>query len=127
MIKVMKVYQFDNYKDFVVKRVKAMPKGGYGQFLKIAQSLSIHSTMVSQILKGSSHFTLEHSLKLCEYFGFSDGETEFFLALVQRDRAGTKRLRDHFTRQILSLREKALSLGEIHKLDKQLDEKNQAL
>lgn len=92
----MRVYDFDDYKDFVRERIQSMPKRGHGQYLKISQFLNIHSTMVSQIFKGSAQMTPEHSLKFCEYLGLNEMETDYFLILVQRERAGTLDLKSIF-------------------------------
>jgi len=86
-------------------------------------NVSVGATYEYQIFKGAAQLNLEHGLKLSEYFGFNDLETEYFLALIQKDRAGTAHLKAHFGKQIGKLREKALNLSQRFKFDKELDEK----
>ena len=46
MSKIVKVFDYLNYKDFVRDFLQALPKRGHGQFLKIAKALNIHTTIV---------------------------------------------------------------------------------
>ena len=59
----MRSYEFDNYKEFIRARIKAMPAGGHGEIGKIAAALKTHSTRISHIINGGVHFTPEQGLR----------------------------------------------------------------
>ena len=75
----MNLFETDDYKQFVMFRVKAMPKKGRGQLLKMARHLKMHSTMVSHIFRGEKHLTPEQAFRLCEFLGLTEIEQKFFL------------------------------------------------
>jgi len=85
--------------------IKNLPHRGKGELKKIASFLGVHSSMLSQIFKGDSNLSLEQAQKISEYFGLENFETEYFLGLVQWERAGTKKLKDIIHRQLLRLKE----------------------
>jgi uncharacterized protein (TIGR02147 family) len=87
-----------------------MPKAGYGQSRRLADALNVHTTLVSHVMKGKKAFSLEQAIGTCEFLSLSDTETEFFLILVQAERAGNMALRKHFSRQMEKLREHSKEL-----------------
>ena len=106
----MNIFGFDNYKEFVRAKVKSMPRKGHGQYLKIAKLLGIHTTMVTHIFKGDSHLSIEQALKLAEHWGSSENETEYFVCLVQFERAANQKSRSYFSKHLEILKDKALRL-----------------
>lgn len=123
----MKVYDFDNYKEFVRTQVKAMPKKGRGQFLKMAQHLRVQPTLISQIFRGQKNLTVEQACDLCEFLGLNELETEFFLALVELERAGSENLRKAYRRRVGSLKRQALQLANRMPKSIELTEENKAV
>ena len=91
-------------------KIQLKPQNGRGEISRIAESLNVHVTLVSQILRGDKDFTVEQAHSIAEYFGIYDLETDYFMNLVQANRAGTKPLRDFFKRQQTELKEKLLHL-----------------
>jgi uncharacterized protein (TIGR02147 family) len=106
----MKILEFEDYKKFVLHELKNRPKAGHGQFLKIAQALGIHTTMVTHIFRGDLHLNPEQCLGLADYLGLNENETEYFVNLVQFARAGNRRTKQYFQNQLTIQREKSLSL-----------------
>ena len=106
----MTIFDFQNYKDFVVKRLKEMPKQGYGQFRKMAIFLSINSVSVTQIFKGDRHLTLEQACELREFFGLSELEGQYFVALVEKERAGSHKLKKMIQQRLDELKLKSQDL-----------------
>lgn len=123
----MRVFEFDNYKEFVNRLIRTFPKRGHGQFLKISKLLGIHTTMVTHIFKGDSNLSVEQGLKLSEHFGLSELETDFFITLIHLERAANTKSRQYFERQLQVLRTRALNLSERLQVKKSLDERDQAI
>ena len=104
MTKEMSFFEVLNYRELVKQRIKSLPKEGYGQLIRLSENLSVHSSLISQVLNGNKNFTMEQALKVTLFFGFSEREKDYFLLLVQLERAGDKDLRAYFARQIDVLR-----------------------
>src|SRR5690349_12986745 len=106
----MSIFEFANYKEWVLSFIQNMPKRGYGQFRKIAQHLNVSSVIVSQIFKGNRDLTIEQAYDLATYFGMTELETKYFLLMVQSERSGTRRLSQHYKNELRILKEKAQDL-----------------
>lgn len=83
----MKLFEFENYKEYVRKRTKNMPHGGRGEYLKLGKFLGVNSVVVSQIFKGQRNLTDEHAYLITKYFGFNELETEYFMLLVDLEKS----------------------------------------
>lgn len=82
-----------------------MPRGGRGQLRKIAAHLNVHPTLLSQVLSGGKDLTLEQAILLCDYLGLGELEREYFLLLIQYERAGSKTLKNFFHAKLRVLQE----------------------
>ncbi len=104
-----------------------MPKRGYGQSNKLAQFIGAHTTLVSQVMKGIKTFTFEQAALTADFLGLNDFESEFFLLLVQWDRAGNESLRKNLKRQIDQAKIKSAELEHRLKSDKKISEEQRAI
>jgi uncharacterized protein (TIGR02147 family) len=109
----MKVFDFENYRDFLRLTLQNLPKRGHGQAAKIAQALDIHPSLVTLVLQGKKDFTLEQASDLAEFWGFSELEADYFVALVGVARAGRESLRRRLRRQLGKLRAQAATLKDL--------------
>lgn len=103
----MSVFQHADYRQFIRTFMDGLPGKGRGQINKIASYLGVNSTLISQILTYRRDFSLEQAEQLTEYFGLSQMEADYFLLLVEHERAGTKRLKDYFAKKISTLKEQS--------------------
>jgi uncharacterized protein (TIGR02147 family) len=108
---MVSVFNFKDFRIFIRAQWKVLPKAGYGQSRKLAEHLGVHTTLVSQIMQGDKAFTLEQAAGTCEYLSLNDLETDYFLLLVQLDRAGAPLLRKALTRQLETLRTQGRELS----------------
>lgn len=106
----MSIFEFTDYKAYIRENLKKKPKKGHGEMLRLAEALSIHSTLVSQILKGSKNFTLEQAQGAAEYLGLIGLEADYFMNLVQLERAGTSKLKSYFKSQLEKQKAESLKL-----------------
>ena len=75
-----------------------------------AQVLGCHSGYLTRVLKEDTHLSLEQADRFNQFIGHTESKARFFLLLVQKDRAATATLRDHFTKQIDEIREQRTRL-----------------
>lgn len=105
------VFDFDSYKDYLNFLVGPRDKRA-GLRSTMAKTLNCQPTYVSQVLYGHAHLSLEQGDTLSDYFGHSRDEKHFFLLLIQKERAGTKRLESFFDEEMQALKNRRLVLTE---------------
>lgn len=118
----MSIYDFFEYKQFFNAWVLKQPNGGHGEYRRVAQNLGVSTTMISQVFKGEKHLSLEMACELTEYLNLSDDETEYFLLLVEFNRAGSYKLQKKLEKQVRARSEKAKKIENRVKRDFELNE-----
>jgi hypothetical protein len=103
----MSLFNCLEYRDWIEEWLKKKPKSGHGELSKIARALEVNSTLISQVLSKSRDFSLEQGYALCSYFSFNQLETQYFMLLLQAERAGTQGLRKYFEAELKSIQKKA--------------------
>ena len=86
----------------------------------------MHTTFISQVFRGSKELSLEHAAALCDFFGFTEQESEFFVTLVEFSRATTPRLQKLIQNRIDQIRRRAKDLSERLPQDRRLTEVERA-
>lgn len=124
----MNIFEFNDYKKYVQKWLETRPKKGHGYYAKIAEALSISAVMISQVFSGSKNLSLEHAYLLADFIGLGLSEKNFFLLLVNYEKAGSQKLREHFRNEIKQVqKQKTESLKEIVGSDISLSEVDKAI
>jgi uncharacterized protein (TIGR02147 family) len=101
----MNIYQAKTYHEFLRNWIKTLPNQGRGALTRLAKHTGIHTTTLSQIMKGSRSISLEQGVNVCEYLGLNESETKYFLLLLQIERAGTRNLRQIFEKELKGLKD----------------------
>jgi uncharacterized protein (TIGR02147 family) len=101
------VFQFRDYRDYLRSRLEELPSKGYGQLSKLARSIGVNVTLTSQIMKGSKSLSIDQAVLTAQFFGLSDLETDYFIALVSYDRAGRQESRAYIEKQLEKIRRSA--------------------
>lgn len=101
----MSIFESTDYRDFLESFVKSQPRGGHGYKLKIAEALGVHPTLVTQVLKGRKSFSTEQAYALAEFIKINDLEKDYFLTLIEYDRAGSVALKKFIESKLLKLRQ----------------------
>jgi uncharacterized protein (TIGR02147 family) len=125
--KIPAVFSYDLYRDFVRDLIATYPKGGHGQFSKIAKALKTDTVTISQIFSGKRELTIEQALDLCDFLGLSKLEARYFSLLVQRSRTSYYRLRDQLTDELKSVRDQARSLKKVLNTTQEFDDEAKAI
>lgn len=123
----MRIFDYVSYKAFVKDRIEKMPQQGRGQFRQMSERLRMHTSLISQIFGGDRHLTPEQACELCEYWGMTDLETEMFLALLNYEKAGSKKLKQVLEKQLETLRKKADKFSYRLSQEKQLSEETRSI
>ena len=118
----MTVYEYHNYKQCVNSWISEQKSAGHGQLRKMALHLGINSVVMSQVFRGDRDLTVEQALGVTNFIGLNDMERDYFLLLVQKERAGTHELKQVYERQIKALHAAAQALKNRVKHQKFTDE-----
>ena len=122
----MRIYDFESCHEFLAAWIRSCPSGGRGELSRLAKRCGIHTTTLSQILKGTRLLSAEQAVSICDYVGLSEQETKFFLLLLQRSRAGTPRLRELLDKEIRQALRSANELANVLPKDGELTKVEQA-
>jgi uncharacterized protein (TIGR02147 family) len=95
----MNIYEFNDYKEYLKSWIALQPKQGRGLIRKMADHLRVSSAMLSHILSGEKHFSIEAANDLAAFIGLDENESEFFLLLVLHAKAGSFALRERFRKK----------------------------
>lgn len=106
----MNIYRFEDYKSFLKAQI-VENNDVYGYQAKCATAAGCQKTYLSQVLHKNVHFTPDHAARLANFWNFDDDATEYFLLLVQQERAASKVLRERIGKKLSLLRSKHLNLG----------------
>lgn len=123
----VRLYLYENYKDYVNDWVSSHPKSGRGKYLELSKILSVHTTLISQIFKGDRELSLEQAYTLCDYLGLNSLEIEYFLNLVQKQRSGNHKLKRYFEDKMIKLQNELQDMKSRIKERKELDDNDKAI
>lgn len=102
------VEKFDNYLDFLRKWIQDQPQKGRGISKKMATVTGVSTVLMSQIINGSRQITEDHAFKLAYFCKLSPAETELFLTMVRKERAGSADLKQYLSEKVTALKSELL-------------------
>lgn len=105
------IYDFRDYRLFLRSWLEHQPSRR-GQQAKLAQAAGISSTLMSLILKGDKHLTLEQAGELADFLTLNERETDYFFTLVSLGRAGSANLNNKLRAKVRALQEQSQKLSE---------------
>ena len=126
-MKKLSVYEEKSYKKFLIDWMDLLPARGRGQRKLLAEAIGCQTPFVTQVLNGDYHFSLEQAEACARWLGLSTPETEYFLLLVLKERAGTKSLETILERQLQERRERDTQLNQRLKISDSLTGEDQVI
>ena len=122
----MNIYKFNSYCKFLIDYIQSRPKGGRGEILRMAEALEVHPSLVSQVLNRLKDFNLEQAMKMAQYLNLTSNEIEYFMNLVQLERASTPELIKYFQQKIKIQKDLSKELHHRVQKDKNLTDEEKA-
>jgi uncharacterized protein (TIGR02147 family) len=123
----LRIFEHKTFSDFLTLYLKTLPNKGRGELRRLSIKTGIHSTTLSQAVKGVRPFSLEQVANICQYLGLNELETKYALLLLQVERAGTETLREIFISELKLLKHQTLDLVHVVKRGKDLSEAEKAV
>lgn len=122
---IISVFDFTDYREFLISWIDHQKTKGLKGRLAVAMNMS--STMMSLILKGEKHLSLEQAAEASDFFGFKDKEADYFFLIVEYGRAGTHKLRQKLKQRILEEQNDSRQISKRLKKDKELSEAEKSI
>lgn len=120
------VYEYKDYKRYIIDWIESSPNNGRGLRKSLADAIGCQTPFITHVLSGDYHLSAEQAEASSRWMGLNDTDTEFFILLVMKQRAGTKSLEALFSKQLSQYREnqavlkKRVKIEETLPLDKQM-------
>lgn len=104
------VFDFIDFREFILflSQEEGAKRGFHSQ---LAEAAKCQRSYLSQVLKYKAGLTLDHAIGIGNHLHFDDAEMEYFLNLVNYDRAGTQELKTYYLNKIQSQQNSFLDLG----------------
>lgn len=123
---MISIFAYQDYRKFTRESFKELEGGDYGKASKLARHMGVHSTFVSQFINNQKTISPEQGFKICTFLNLNQNETEYFLTMVQIERADVQEYKAHLTTKLMTLRENAQKLANRVSYEKQLSVEEQA-
>jgi uncharacterized protein (TIGR02147 family) len=108
---VISIFDYDDYKTYLQSVEVERSKIAKGFRARMAEALGVQSAFISQVLNTNANFSLEQALKCARLLELNEPAENYFLTLVNSNRAGTPELKAHYDKQLAKLRQKHLNIA----------------
>lgn len=105
----MKIWNFTEYRSYLLEKLGA-DGSRTGLRKQLAAAIPVHTTFVSQVLKGRAEFSLEQAESINSFLEHTDDEGEYFILLLLKERSENLKLRARFDRKIKAMRDERLNI-----------------
>jgi uncharacterized protein (TIGR02147 family) len=99
-----------DYRKYLKSWISEQPKNGRGLISAMAKAAACQPVYLSRVLTGKAQLSLEQADAIQPVLKHSSDETDFFLLLVEWDRAGNTSLKKYFQKKIEAAREARANL-----------------
>jgi len=103
------IFEYTDYKEYLRSKVGG-PHQKKGVKSAIARALGCQPTYITHVLNAHANLSLEQAEAINTFFAHTKDESQMFLLMVLRDRAGTHTLKANFQEQIEQLQANRLVL-----------------
>lgn len=97
---MISIYDFTDYRAYLNAWIESQKSSNKGLQGKLASAAGVSSSLISFILKGEKHLSLEQAAEIAEFVGLTEKEVEYFYLLVEYGRAGSVKLQKQLKRRI---------------------------
>ncbi len=113
-MKSLSIFDFQNYKKFLIKFIESQADEGRGFRTKMADKINCQKSFITKVLNPNSKLDLssEQAEILCSLMQFSQEEKKYFILLLQYNRASTSTLKQHWLDQMKEVLNRRLLIKE---------------
>lgn len=105
------IFTFSSSREYLRAYIDSLPKKGWGEIQRWSEQLGVQTSYISQVLSGSKNFNTEYALRLGKYIGLVGMELDFFILMIEKERAGTVEAQDYFASKMNAMKKDSRSLS----------------
>jgi uncharacterized protein (TIGR02147 family) len=94
------IFDFSEYKSYLKQQAAIRDRSARGFRSQWAAAIRVQSAFISQVLRGTAHLSLEQAEATSIFLDHDVAESEYFLWMVQANRAGTASLSKFFEKKM---------------------------
>lgn len=126
MDKILNIFEFSDYRSYLNDWLTAAKSQKTFNLSRLAEVASVHPTFLSHILAGTKHLSLEQATLLSEHFGHTKLEQDYFIILINLDRAGNEPLRKYWLEKKSQIEFQKNKLGQRFEKHRELTQEQRA-
>lgn len=107
---ISSIFSFHSYKAVMSDRLGGA--GNRGQISRAADALGCQRSYLSRVISGDLQLTPDHAYQLTSFWNFTADEREYFLTLVEHERAANPEYRIHIKSKLSAIKAKSASIQE---------------
>jgi uncharacterized protein (TIGR02147 family) len=97
------LFSFHDYKDYIRQKIQES-EAQWGLISRLATAAGCQRSYLSRVLSSEIHLTSDHLFRLARFWRLADDETDFFLLLLDREKAASPELRENLEGKIRARR-----------------------
>lgn len=113
------VFDFESYRAYLQAHLQRQGRGEQG---RLAKAAGISTSLLSLILSEQKNLSLEQATELVDYLNLPELDSDYFLTLVEIDRAGSTKLQNRLRKKLRLLKEQSVKVSRRVKKDTELSE-----
>jgi uncharacterized protein (TIGR02147 family) len=98
------VFSSAHYLHYMKAQIEAETRP-WGLMTRLSEAAHCQKSHLSRVLKGETHLTLEQAHGVCEFWHLAENEIEYFMTLVEMERAGDLFYRERLQKKLDRLRQ----------------------
>lgn len=121
------IYAYKSYKSYILDRIHQEPYEGRGMRRKLSTAIGCQLAYISLVLGGDRDFSVEQAEACARFLGLGQDETEYFVWLVEWERAGSQGTKTFFGRLLDQKREQYLQLKKRMDITREFEDVDKAV
>ena len=119
----MNIFEFESYGKFMIAITRnEIDRGSKG---RLAKAAGCNPSWMTRVLADEVHLTPDQALGITQYLQLNESETDYFMGLVELERAATPALCERIRKKLKSLKKEARNFGPLVKTDAALNREQQ--
>ncbi len=115
----MNIFEYTDYRLFLNSWSESFAERGGKS--RLAEAASCSSSWMTRVLSGSVQLTPDQTMGIALYLNLNDQESEFFLLIVEIERAATPLLKNYIQKKMNKLKKENLKIGTALRNEEQIN------
>jgi uncharacterized protein (TIGR02147 family) len=115
----IRCFDYTSYKSFLKAVIDQAERRG--MVTELAEAAGCQRSYLSQVLNGPAQLTPDHAFGIADHLRFTSSESDYFLLLVDHERAATLKLRKRLSEKLESLRREQNTVSRTVQIERPVD------